>query len=119
MDFADWLFKELINRDMTQAELVRLSGLSTALVSRILSRKRGVGSKACKSIARALDMPEEIIYRKAGLLSGSEEPHALAELIQLYLSANREEREIMLGLARELSRRSGKQVYEKTDGRKL
>lgn len=41
--FIEWLDKELVRRDWTQADFSRKSGLSTATVSNILSQKERPG----------------------------------------------------------------------------
>ncbi len=67
-DFAEWLREELRNRDWSQSDLSRRSGVSTAQITRVLSGERGIGEATCKSLARALHLPPEEVFRKAGLL---------------------------------------------------
>lgn len=108
IDFANWLQREMDRRRMTQADLARASGLSTAAISRIISGVRRVGPSACRAIARALNLPEESVFRRAGLLSDRPEIDdvALAEWIHLWRMATPEERESMVELARVLSGRA-------------
>jgi len=66
-----------------------------------------LGTKADRSIAHVLDLPEEEVFRQAGLLSPKpEEPPTLSEWIHLFLEADEEERDPMLEEARTLSQRS-------------
>lgn len=109
--FAQWLQDELNKRGWDQAELSRRSNVSKGQISRVMSTSRGIGPDTAKAIAHALDLPEELVFREAGLLSDKpEEPPTLSEWIHLFLTADKEERERMLELARVLSRRSQKQT---------
>ena len=106
-DFAEWLEKELIEQKVTQAELSRRSGISPSQISKILNMQSSPGPEACTAIARALDLPEEEVFRHAGLLSPKiEDAPNLAEWVHLFIKATPEERDRMLELARVLSRRS-------------
>jgi len=67
VNFADWLEAELQRRQWKQADLIRLSGLNSGLLSQILSKKRMPGLDTCRSIARAFGMPEIDVLRIAGL----------------------------------------------------
>lgn len=62
--------EQLVRLGMTQAELSRRTGLSTGHVSMIVNGTRDPGPDACKVIARALDLPEDVVFRAAGLLTG-------------------------------------------------
>jgi transcriptional regulator with XRE-family HTH domain len=66
--FSDWLANELSQRNMTQAELAKISGVTPAQISRIISGQRGAGEDALKAIAHALRYPAEVVFRAAGLL---------------------------------------------------
>jgi transcriptional regulator with XRE-family HTH domain len=66
--FSDWLLNELQSREMSQADLARLSGVTTAQISRIISGGRKPGDVALNGIARAFKMPPEKIFELAGLL---------------------------------------------------
>ena len=107
--FSEWLQEEMNKRNLTQADLVRLSGLTSAAISRIMTGSRGAGPEACLAIARALDLPEEEVFRRAGLLSAkNEDPPTLGEWIHLYVSSSPEARKQMLELAQFLSKQSKK-----------
>jgi transcriptional regulator with XRE-family HTH domain len=68
ISFSNWLRDKLAAHQMTQAELSRRSGITTAQISRIISEARGIGSSAANAIAIALDLPAEEVHRAAGLL---------------------------------------------------
>jgi transcriptional regulator with XRE-family HTH domain len=104
--FAEWLLEEMNRLDMTQAQLAKRAGISRTAVSNLLSHTRDPGPTICRAIARALDVPPEEVFRKAGLLPDKpEDPPGLLELIHAYSQASDEERERILEIARLLSRR--------------
>ena len=111
-DFPKWLQERLDQRDMTQADLARKGGLTTATISRIMGGSRRPGPEACRAIALALEVKEEEVFRQAGLLSPEarepEEPPTLKDWIWYYLQADEEERDRMLEIAKTLSKRSRK-----------
>lgn len=115
-NFSRWLKENLDQREMTQADLARESGLTSAAISRIMRGSRGVGPEGCRAIAHALKLSEEKVFRQAGLLSQDtqesqdpEDPPTLKEWIWYYLQADEEERERMLEIAKTLSQRSRKE----------
>lgn len=65
--FNDWLLKELKQRDWLQADLARASGLTTAAISRYING-RAPEETSIKKIARAFNLPPEIVFRAAGIL---------------------------------------------------
>lgn len=67
-DFRDWLLRVLEERGISQSELARRAGLSRAAISDIVSGRRGIGKNAATSIARALKLPPEEVFRAAGIL---------------------------------------------------
>lgn len=68
LDFADWLRAELEKRDWSQAELARQSNISPAQITRLLNGERGIGENGIIAIARALKLPVDLVFEKAGLL---------------------------------------------------
>ena len=66
--FGDWVLHELNNRGWDQAELARRSGISDAHISRIVTGGRNPGADSVQRIARALRLPAEEAFRRAGLL---------------------------------------------------
>lgn len=66
--FVDWLLDELNKRSMSQADLARMSSITPAQISRIISGQRKPGEEALSSIARAFKLPPETVFRAAGLL---------------------------------------------------
>lgn len=80
--FGDWLTAELDKRGWTQADLVRESGLSRAQVSMVVNGGRKPGKHFCRSVARALSLPEEAVFRRAGMLPPSQAYDEKAETVK-------------------------------------
>ena len=107
--FSVWLEEQMREREWTQAELARKAGLTRGAINNILTQHRQPGPEAARAIAHALDLPEEEVFRQAGLLSAKpEEPPGLGQWIRMYVLADEEERDRMLDIAETLSRRSRK-----------
>jgi transcriptional regulator with XRE-family HTH domain len=66
--FGDWLVDQLNQKGMTQADLVRRTGISSGHISKIVSGERGAGEKTMAAVSRALQIPPEEVFRKFGLL---------------------------------------------------
>ena len=74
LQFAQWLNSQLLQRRWTQGKLILHSGasdeerLSSAAVSRYCTGKMLPDATSCQKIARALDLPVELVLRKAALI---------------------------------------------------
>ncbi|NMC59505.1 MAG: helix-turn-helix transcriptional regulator [Candidatus Methanofastidiosa archaeon] len=68
IDFSAWLLQELEKREWTQAKLAEKAHVKKSTISRILRGERGIGNEVAISIAKALDYPQEKIFRLIGLL---------------------------------------------------
>jgi transcriptional regulator with XRE-family HTH domain len=69
-----WLKEEMTKRGVGVRELARMADVSSGSVSRVLNQTRGAGPDFCRSVARALEIPEEEVFRRAGLLSKRRPP---------------------------------------------
>jgi transcriptional regulator with XRE-family HTH domain len=109
-DFPGWLQAELKRQGMSQADLARESGLSTAAISRIMGGSRGVGAEACNAIAKALNLPPETVFRRAGLLPEETEtdPPSFTDWVKIWLGASEEERDRLLARAEQLAKENKK-----------
>jgi len=95
--FGNWLQEELNKRDMSQADLSRASGLTTAGIAYLINGRRNAGEDAVNKIARALKLPPETVFRAAGLLPPvSEIDEMKAQLIELTANMSREEQREVL-----------------------
>ena len=95
MDFGDWLKEEMDRQGLGTRELARLSGLGTGTVPRVLNGTRKPGPDFCRNVARALRIPEEEVFRRAGLLSKKHSPLE-TELLRLFSELNTAEQEALL-----------------------
>ncbi|MCZ7570759.1 MAG: hypothetical protein M5U01_19540 [Ardenticatenaceae bacterium] len=73
MDFVHWLQQELVQRGWTQADLVKSAKsrgypLTSAQLSRILSREQEAGMSSVIAIAHGFDLPREEVFRARGWL---------------------------------------------------
>lgn len=82
-DFIGWLQEELKKRDWSTADLSKKSGISQPHISRIMSGSRKAGTDALEAIARAFNLPPDLVFRRAGLLPPTKE-----ELDELELEWN-------------------------------
>ena len=73
-DFAEWLRTELKAQGMSQAELSRATGLHTGSISNVLNGQRKPGADFVLSVARALRIKPEDLYRRAGILPQKPSP---------------------------------------------
>ncbi|MHC4413633.1 MAG: helix-turn-helix transcriptional regulator [Planctomycetota bacterium] len=84
--FSGWLQGELDKREWSQADLARKAGFSRAAISLVISQDRKPGPDFCRAIAKALELPEEHVFRKASLLSpkpdGDKDPPSFLDWIR-------------------------------------
>jgi transcriptional regulator with XRE-family HTH domain len=93
--FGDWLEKEIEKRGWTMSEMARRCDVSQPAISRVVSGERGAGPELCRAIAHAFEMPEEKVFRIAGLLSqlpAPEEDLPFAEVLTLMKTLPPDER---------------------------
>ncbi len=109
-DFAAWLQGELDNRGWRQVDLVRKAGIHSGFLSKILSRERRPGVETCAAIARAFNLPEEEVLRRAGLLSArppaaddAPDTPRIRDLIKSFLALEDEDQEHILKQMRALN----------------
>lgn len=116
MNFIEWLEAELRERDWTAAQLSRQAGLYPATVSRVLNGERSPGTEFCKAVALALNVPDEVVFRRAGLLDplpASKDDPMLADLVELAKQLTTEERRRLTRVA-ELYLREQQEKYQET-----
>lgn len=66
--FTAWLMGELNQRGWSREELARRADLYSSVVSKIVNGESGIGPDVAKKIAKALDVPQLTVFRKAGLI---------------------------------------------------
>ena len=84
MTFIAWLYLELDNRDWSQADLARRSGLTPSAISLVISGDRNPGPTFCNAVAVALYIPPPVVFQAAGLLPPDTDPRRVEEQIAAY-----------------------------------
>lgn len=98
--FPDWLRKEIEDRGMTVTELSVKMKVPPASIYRILNGERDAGDDICRGIARALGLPQDVVFYRAGLLT--ERPQYgddVAEIANLFDSLSEDDKDEMIKLA--------------------
>jgi transcriptional regulator with XRE-family HTH domain len=67
--FRAWLKNQLNDRSLGVRELCRAADVSSGTISRVLNGSRGPGPGLCQKLAKALDIPETVVFEQAGLLT--------------------------------------------------
>ena len=65
-NFGSWLLNILQERKISQSELARLAGISKGTVSNIINGTSGIGEDSLIAIAKALKLPHDLVFEKAG-----------------------------------------------------
>ena len=68
IDLVTWLIEETNARGWTNSELARRAGVRSSTISMMISGHNKPGNDLCVGLARALHIPAEEIFRRAGLL---------------------------------------------------
>jgi len=103
-NFSGWLFDQIRASGKTQLELARDGGFSASQISRVLSGARDPGSDFCRGIARALDLPEETVFRKAGLMSPEPpDTELLRALVHFFNKADLYKQRMIVAAARAIA----------------
>jgi transcriptional regulator with XRE-family HTH domain len=100
-DFSQWLLDEIREQGWSYSELARKGEISHARISQVISGD-APGADFCNALARALDLPPEFVFRKAGLLPpepATEKP-SLREALHLFDQLDPEERRLILNMMR-------------------
>jgi transcriptional regulator with XRE-family HTH domain len=68
ISFSEWLLRALENKGWSQADLARAANVSRSAISEIISGQRQIGKRTATSLAEALKIPPEQVFRAAGIL---------------------------------------------------
>lgn len=120
-DFSTWLEEILIEKEMSQADLARRSGLSRQAISAYINQKRiSPNEEALKALARALQLPVETVFQKAGVLPESPpETEQQRLLVYLFNQLPADEKEDLLNYLQikiTMLERAGKITYGRGGG---
>jgi transcriptional regulator with XRE-family HTH domain len=67
-EFTEWLQVEMKSRKWGIPDLARSAHITRGAIGNILRGYRSPGPDLCTAISRALKLPPEAVFRKAGLL---------------------------------------------------
>jgi transcriptional regulator with XRE-family HTH domain len=68
-DFSEWIAEQINERGWKKSELAKRSGLDRSYTYQIIAGNKRPGAVACRAIARALDVPEVIVFRQISYLT--------------------------------------------------
>lgn len=102
MRFGEWVTEQRERRGWSQNELARRMGISSGRLSMILTEQRGFKDDFCRDLARALGLPEIVVFVQAGLMSetANTEELTLRELYAILSDLPVEEQRAILAEAR-------------------
>jgi plasmid maintenance system antidote protein VapI len=69
--FGAWLQAEIDKRGWTKSMLARNAKVSPAAISDVISGRRNIGPELARSIAKALKMEQEAVFRIAGIMDSN------------------------------------------------
>lgn len=112
MDKGNWLDDLLEDTGVTASQLSKMTGIDSAVISNIRSGRRGVGPDVARKIAHALKVPEETLFRKAGLLekkSGRDkQTEEIEQIVHVLEGMTKEEQQEYLSYLRFMQNRKKK-----------
>jgi len=125
-NFSEWLNDELERRGWSQSEAARRGGISSQMISVVLSETANPGLETLRGIARAFRMPLEDVFRLAGILPHRRvigEPRALyafgeddeVRLVRLYRELPENDRGLVIELVERLTGRTVARIVGATD----
>jgi transcriptional regulator with XRE-family HTH domain len=110
-EFIAWLDQELERQGWNDFQLSRRAGISHSMISRA---RHGFppGWEGCEAIARALEAPPDLVFRKAGLLPPlHEDEQGFEQWRYMLAQLSEEDRQELLQIARlklEMQERRGR-----------
>lgn len=113
--FGEWLNQELELRGWSQSEAARRGGVAPSTIQQVVSGTTQPGPKLCKAVARAFGMPEEEVFRRAGLLpmppnTTVDDQRSLQEFVKKFRRLSLEDKRYVIDLVNRLN--SGASVDE-------
>jgi transcriptional regulator with XRE-family HTH domain len=107
LSFGSWLQSEMNKKHLSQADVARLTGMTTGGVSFLINETRKPSPDTLNAIAHAFKYPPEFVFRIAGLLP--KETPTDEELEFLFSQLQPDEQDEIKEIVRmKLNRRGGK-----------
>ncbi len=95
--FNDWLLKQLQDREWSQADLARSSGITKGAISNYING-RIPDETALRKIAKALNLPADLVFEKAGVLPPKPELSPIKRAL-IHLAENLPDSDIEVAIA--------------------
>lgn len=115
-DLVTYLSRVMDERDLSPADITKRGGLSPSQVSKVLNRESPAGEKAIKSFAKALNLPVDDLYRRAGILPlKPNDDETVSEIVHIYHLLNENNKDDLLDYAKN---RLTKQEREKKNAKR-
>jgi transcriptional regulator with XRE-family HTH domain len=100
-EFSEWLTQELESRKLGISDLARIAHVTRGAIGNVLRGERNPGPELCTAIARGLHLPQEEVFRRAGLLlSAPVEDIEIAELDHIARQLDDENKNELIRYAR-------------------
>jgi len=117
LDFTEWLNTEVVEkRGWSFRQFADRAGSTIGTVSRVMNQHQEPSADFCHGVARALGLPPERVFRKAGLLPphiiGERDADRKNELLDYYESLRDEDRDTAVALIRILYEQRGPYAAE-------
>jgi len=104
-DFSEWLTNRVERHGWSFNELARRSGISSAMISLVVTGQRNPGIDFCNGVAVAFNFPLEFIFRKAGILPPLPDDDTLTRLAETARILAPTDRDTLLRIAQALAQR--------------
>ena len=97
MTLGEYIFTELANKNLNQADLSRMTNTTEATISRVVRGDRRPSIKLCHAIAKALDVPANVVLTKAGIVQVASDYNDLVSSIAYKASMlTRKDQDVLL-----------------------
>ena len=99
--FLAWLDTHLTRLGWTDHQLAKNAGITHPVISKARRQIQTVGWEACIGIAQALDLPPEVVLRRAGHLPiPADQDDEAEELLHLFQQLPQDKKTDLLNIAR-------------------
>lgn len=99
--FLAWLDTHLMRLGWTDHQLAKNAGITHPVISKARRQIQTVGWEACIGIAKALDLPPEVVLRQAGHLpTPPDQDDEAEELLHLFQQLPQDKKTDLLNIAR-------------------
>jgi len=117
-EFSEWLQAQMGEREISQSELARRSGLHRAIISKIINQISTPTPETAEALAAGLKLPPEEVYRAAGLLPPvPEERSQIEELKYLANLLDASELQEVIDYARHRLEKQSREAPKNTSSR--